>query len=1356
VPVGVFGNQTQLSITPRLVNTAKDPRGAVIRFDLDALDTTDGTKLTTFNQPLTITLNISGLIDLSQIPLNQHLFIAYQTADGQTVEAQPLHVNPSQGLIWAQVDHFSAWSAGVVAGTPGVWNFAYNAPQVSTYSGSATYNIPIDVPPGRHGLKPDLAITYSSARLNGRTEGDPVESGPIGDSWSINVMSIVRQRWQPCHWNSDGQGNYDYGSCFQDVFTLLMNGTGYDLDPSPGPLNGPYYAEGAPGVSIVRHNGCLIYSTEFGTCTMTNPAGGDSPLNIEGEYWTVTMPDGTQARLGYTADAEQIVDNVCMPLATRSCNESDNTQDFNHLSLGYKGHAANNTLAARSWRVDLITDTLGNAMVFTYTKLNTGGNDDRVTLRNIYYNNSGSSYLTHIALVGSDAGPEPTIAYIDVTNTNGSGAQVLVKKYVMTQITDTVHRPGCSDGGNQIWATYTTLSSFQEQDGSGVALPTQTFDYDWRSPTSCIDLEYLIKIDNGYGGVSTFTYGNPGGASNRDVASVQTTDGVGASTPMYATYAYGSACYDDYQSACASRATVQCGAACHGSNGSTQVLVGFDVVTQTQWNGAAIINQTVHYYYNADPYWQLGREYRTVTLDGSGQPLTENNTTYSTIPINGTTFAYVGESDDTTYSGGAALTKRTDYTDDSYGNQTAQYDYGAEERMINAGFEAGLAGWITNTVAATTTTAQPFAGQASLLLSGGLNGYVFQPITGLIPGTSYIYRAWVRAAAGTAQIQLYETDQSGSAWGTPTVPTSGWTLFTLPFTAASTGSANIAMYYVSNSGNAIYVDEVAVAKASDVGDERSTYNFYRNQPNGLWLVGLKYNTNVFAGITPNVANYSILKHQTFWYYDDYSYNPNNWGQTSQITRGLVTMIGNGILNLAGQPFVTTETAYDQWGNTTIVTDTRGNPTTTAYDGLYHLYPVQTTNAANQTARTDYDTAMGVPIAMTDANGLITTYTYDGFGRLTKIFKPGDGSDPWTRYDYSDTRTPSWVAPLLITEWHKPATTGTAIRHFYDGLGREIQTHSAYSVSVSGYSTPQDILVSRAFDARGLVVSQTAPYAAPAYVYNAAAPVNPYTTANMASAPKTLTAYDALGRPSVITAPDGTTTHHYYVLDVNTTQGYTPTYLWLHTITDANSHTKHFVQDAFGQLTRMREMSGTIYPYTQYAVTDYHYDVLGNLTNVTDTLGNTTVMTYDALGRKTDMLDPDMGHWIYQYDAAGNLITQTDALNHALWFNYDKLNRLIEKRQTNSGGSLLASYGYDQGANAIGRRVAMTDTSGSASWTYDTRGRVTNEAKTITGAGAFNTGYAYDGLDRVTGITYPSGEVVQQTYDPASRLLRTYL
>jgi YD repeat-containing protein len=166
-----------------------------------------------------------------------------------------------------------------------------------------------------------------------------------------------------------------------------------------------------------------------------------------------------------------------------------------------------------------------------------------------------------------------------------------------------------------------------------------------------------------------------------------------------------------------------------------------------------------------------------------------------------------------------------------------------------------------------------------------------------------------------------------------------------------------------------------------------------------------------------------------------------------------------------------------------------------------------------------------------------------------------------------------------------------------------------------------------------------------------------------------------------------------------------------------------------------------YHELNYQMTQYGYDALNNLTDVWDAANNHTQMGYDKLARKTSMSDPDMGAWSYAYDAAGNLITQTNALNQVLWFKYDNLDRPIEKRQTGGSGPLLARYWYDQAGHGagIGRRTTMTDTTGSATWAYDTRGRVTSESKTISGGGTFVTQWTgYDAMDRVTAMRYPGG------------------
>ena len=110
--------------------------------------------------------------------------------------------------------------------------------------------------------------------------------------------------------------------------------------------------------------------------------------------------------------------------------------------------------------------------------------------------------------------------------------------------------------------------------------------------------------------------------------------------------------------------------------------------------------------------------------------------------------------------------------------------------------------------------------------------------------------------------------------------------------------------------------------------------------------------------------------------------------------------------------------------------------------------------------------------------------------------------------------------------------------------------------------------------------------------------------------------------------------------------------------------------------------------------------------MTDTLTHTTVMTYDLLGRKTAMHDPDMGDWSYRYDPAGNLIRQTDNRGQVITFTYDALNRLTAKA---SSDQTLARHWYDQPApggtgGSLGRRTRMEDATGWTAWVYDARGR----------------------------------------------------
>lgn len=79
-----------------------------------------------------------------------------------------------------------------------------------------------------------------------------------------------------------------------------------------------------------------------------------------------------------------------------------------------------------------------------------------------------------------------------------------------------------------------------------------------------------------------------------------------------------------------------------------------------------------------------------------------------------------------------------------------------------------------------------------------------------------------------------------------------------------------------------------------------------------------------------------------------------------------------------------------------------------------------------------------------------------------------------------------------------------------------------------------------------------------------------------------------------------------------------------------------------------------------------------------------------------------------------------------------------------------TYNYDIGTNGIGRLSSVSDPTGSATFSYDVRGNITQSVKVVEG-NSFTTTTAYDSLNRITSITYPDNENVGYTYDPAGNL-----
>ncbi|MBI1958741.1 MAG: RHS repeat protein, partial [Candidatus Rokubacteria bacterium] len=352
-------------------------------------------------------------------------------------------------------------------------------------------------------------------------------------------------------------------------------------------------------------------------------------------------------------------------------------------------------------------------------------------------------------------------------------------------------------------------------------------------------------------------------------------------------------------------------------------------------------------------------------------------------------------------------------------------------------------------------------------------------------------------------------------------------------------------------------------------------------------------------------------------------------------------------------------------------------------------------------------------SLTDPNGQTTTSTYDVFGRLTLVTGPFDTGSTYgsvsTFYKHLGDLSLQRIVTYR-TEQHGTAEVLWSAQYF-DGLGR------VYMTQAEGPGG-QVIVSETTFDARGLVAQRSAPR---------------FTTEG---ALWTTMTYDALGRPVQVRHPDSSVATTSYALS-----GVAGAVSQV-TLTDERGTVRRRHLSAHGQVLRVEEVNEAF-------LTSYQYDATGALTQVTDHAGRVTTMTYDALGRKGAMQDPNMGHWTYGYDVTGNLTSQTDARGQTLTFTYDLQGRILTK--TYPGGAQI-QWTYDDPAvpYSRGRLTRVDDLAVSTRFTYNALGRVTQTVRLLD-ATSYVMSQSYNALGQVVTQTFPDGETVTYAYNGAGWL-----
>jgi RHS repeat-associated protein len=237
---------------------------------------------------------------------------------------------------------------------------------------------------------------------------------------------------------------------------------------------------------------------------------------------------------------------------------------------------------------------------------------------------------------------------------------------------------------------------------------------------------------------------------------------------------------------------------------------------------------------------------------------------------------------------------------------------------------------------------------------------------------------------------------------------------------------------------------------------------------------------------------------------------------------------------------------------------------------------------------------------------------------------------------------------------------------------------------------------------------------------------------------TTTTYDVLGRAVNTLAPDGGMV--------------TTTYTGLQTSTmNQRSHAWVTVKNALGEVIETRDPAEDS---TTGLTVDTTYDAAGNPLTITRNAGSgaiTTQMTYDKLGRKSSLIDPDAGTTTYTYNAAGDQITGTDAKSQLVTQSYDALGRrwLRQTSAAADGNNITDQWFYDTASNGFGllgseSHSSTTGATISRTMIYDTYGRTYQRSSSIAGNNYTET-TAYDGYSRTKAQQDASGYVLSNAY-----------
>ncbi|MFA6401708.1 MAG: RHS repeat-associated core domain-containing protein [Salinivirgaceae bacterium] len=462
-----------------------------------------------------------------------------------------------------------------------------------------------------------------------------------------------------------------------------------------------------------------------------------------------------------------------------------------------------------------------------------------------------------------------------------------------------------------------------------------------------------------------------------------------------------------------------------------------------------------------------------------------------------------------------------------------------------------------------------------------------------------------------------------------------------------------------------------------------------------------------------------------------------------------------IAETGGTVIATSTKSYSGYSDFPSLDNNHTNNAPTSISETYTLNSATEGAALTHTSTLVYNTN-GTVKSLQDSRGITTTNTYFSYSqRLKDVSLTADGSTRKTSYTYDPTsRFVNQVTnPLLHVTKYTSDNRGNVLTMTDPNNKTTTNKYNSWdllteSVTPDGtYTTTTDWDLNGADKITGaLYYTETLRkdlFSSAEYFNCQGKSLRKVSVGFNGARLYTDTEYNELGQVKSVSDPysgtkDKTTSYTY------DTEGRIKTQIYdgiTTTFTYENQGSYHDVKSSSvkGTFTKKYNAAGLITEATDPGGTiSYAYFKNGKLKSTTS--GGTSVgIRYDALGRQEYLDDPDAGTIQYGYNAWNELTLQKQLTNTTV-MTYDKLGRM----KTSTLNGTATTYNYDP-ANGIGMLESVIKGTSGMYYKYDGLLNMIEE-KCKEGTDELKYTYEYDAAkNRLNKMTYPGGFAIQYGY-----------